>query len=151
MERIGQPGLAKRMGQEARRISSQHRQLDDLFALVTGAIRCDAATEACRCFGRFCDALEAHFSLEDGFYFPAVHGMRPELAEELSALSRDHAVFREQMQQIAQALETGELARCNGQLDVFADLLARHEEREERLLARIRGEGEAGSPDGEAS
>lgn len=140
---MDQPGLEKRMGSEARRISSQHRQLDELYALVADAVGRGDAAEAHRGFVRFGDALEAHFSLEDGLYFPALHGMRRDLEAELEALSREHAEFRAQLAELGRLLEAGDLARCDGQLDRFVVALARHEGREEQLLERIRRSGEA--------
>ena len=137
---IDQPGLEKRVGREARRISSQHRQLDELYGLIARALQDNAPEPARASFVRFCDALEAHFSLEDGFYFPAVHGMRPELGAELDQLSSAHESFRRQIQELSPLFEAGELARCEPLFDQLIIELARHEGQEEELLARIRGE-----------
>lgn len=136
---IEQPGLEKRMGREARRISSQHRQLDELYALVEDALeRGDAADAALR-LTRFADALEAHFSLEDNLYFPALRGMRPELGGELEALSREHGEMLVSLAAIRTRLDGGDAGGCAADLEALALRLAGHEAREEDLVARIRG------------
>jgi hypothetical protein len=141
---IEQPGLKRRMGKEARRISSQHRQLDILYEMVTRAADQGDAEAARTHFTRFADALDAHFSLEDGFYFPALHGMRPELTGELEELSREHVGFRSEVEALGALLEQGETAGFSQRLDALAVGLAHHEGAEERLLARLRPEGATG-------
>ncbi len=138
---IDQPGLRPRMGREARRISSQHRQLDTLFELLQGALIRRAAEDARASFTRFCDALDAHFSLEDGFYFPAVHGMHPQLQAQLSALSEEHAGFRAELEALGPVLEGGAFEDAGRRLEALAERLAAHEEREEALVGRLQRGG----------
>jgi hypothetical protein len=136
---IEQPGLEKRMGKEARRISSQHRQLDVLYGVVADALQRGDARSSRAGFERFCDALDAHFSLEEGFYFPALHGMRPELGAELAELAREHGELRALLEELRPRFDGAGLDGCAAALDAFAARLARHEGVEERLVARIRG------------
>ena len=89
-----QPGLRLRVAIEQRRISSQHRQLDEIYALVVTALTEQPLPEARQAFQRFRDAWEAHTSLEDGFYFPALHGLHPEIEPRLAVFAREHAGFR---------------------------------------------------------
>lgn len=134
-----QPGLRRRMLREARRISSQHRQLDDFHAALADALARGTADEARASFVRFGDALDAHFSLEDQLYFPALRGLRPDLDAQLAALVREHAEFRADLEALQQALDAAALEDGAARLDRFADALARHEEREERLVEEIAG------------
>jgi hypothetical protein len=137
-----QPGLRLRMGQEARRISSQHRQLDVLFALVAAAVRRGAPREARDAFLRFGDALDAHVSLEDELYFPALRGLRPALADDLAVLEREHRAFREQTEALRRlfdaAYDSAGLARCEAPLEQLVTAVEDHEGREELLIAQIR-------------
>lgn len=130
-----QPGLRLRMAHEARRISSQHRQLDSLYWLVVAALERRAPAQACTAFVRFRDALDAHMSLEDELYFPALRGLRPELEPELAGLVRDHRRFRRSLDALAGAFADGNGAACAGGLESFATGFADHEQREEHLLA----------------
>jgi len=139
---LDQPGLRLRMGHEARRISSQHRQLDALFALVAGAVARGAPREARDAFVRFSDALDAHISLEDELYFPALRGLRPALAEDLTALGNEHRDFREQTETLRglfdAAFDSESLLRCEAPLERLVSAVEAHEGREELLIAQIR-------------
>lgn len=135
--REGQPGLERRMGREARRISSQHRQLDELYGMVADALELADAEAARLAFQRFADALDAHFSLEDGLYFPALHGLRPELGGPLADLARQHGELRQDVAAVRNHLEQGDLEGAAAALDRLVPALARHEGVEERLLAGL--------------
>jgi len=136
-----QPGLRLRVGREARRISSQHRQLDVFHAGVVAALEAGDARRARSEFLRFHDALDAHFTMEDHIHFPALHGMRPELDDGLSALVREHQQFRRDLEELARLLEDGELATCQERLEAFVTRLAAHEGREERMGRYVTGLG----------
>jgi len=140
---IEQPGLRLRLHGEVRRISSQHRQLDLLYAAVVEALESGSADDTGDALGRFRDAFDAHTRLEDGFYFPALRGLRPELAGPLEVLVREHARFREDFARLAARLSASGLEGFGDVLDAFAAELADHEAREEALLAGQSGAGPA--------
>lgn len=133
-----EPGVALRMSLEARRISSQHRQLDAIYGLVVDAVNRRLREAARSAFNRFQDAIEAHFSLEEEFYFPALHGMRSDLTADLDHLVGEHGVLREAIAGCEQCLGHAEFPHCMDLLDQLATSLADHEDREEQVLARIR-------------
>jgi hypothetical protein len=135
--KLRQPGLERRMGREARRISSQHRQLDDLYGLVAQGLAEGDPPGTRVAFQRFADALDAHFSLEDGLYFPALHGLRPELGEPLAELAREHVRLREEVAGVQECLDRDDLDAAGSALDRLISDLARHEGVEERLLADL--------------
>jgi len=134
-----QPGLRMRVSREARRISNQHRQLDLFYEMVLRSLAREDVDRARSEFLRFHDALEAHFTVEERIHFPALHGLRPELDEELAALVEDHKAFRATLEQLADLLEKKDLARCSHELDRFVVQLAAHEGREERMAERVTG------------
>jgi hypothetical protein len=140
---MDQPGLRVRMGAERRRISSQHRQLDAIYGRVEAAIAKGAFPEAREALGRFRDAWEAHTSLEDGFYFPALRGLRPAVGAQLEALSAEHARSMQQLAELEALVEQQDRAALEAALERFVAHLADHEGREERLLAELTG-GTAG-------
>jgi hemerythrin superfamily protein len=141
---IGQRGLERRLRRETQRISSQHQQLDSLYAITTQALETGSVEAARSAFLRFSDALEAHVDLEDDFFFPAVRGLRPDLVSDLEALSSEHRGFRADLAELNRALEAGHVKRAEATLGEFVKRLAAHEEREEKLLARIRASEDAG-------
>ncbi|MBW2240663.1 MAG: hemerythrin domain-containing protein [Deltaproteobacteria bacterium] len=133
-ELMREPGTHKRMSREARRISSQHRKLDTLYGLVVDALGHGRLPEGRSAFQRFHDALEAHFSLEDELYFPALHGLRSDLGDELARLSGEHEALRRALDEVENAFRGAHLGDCERLLDHVATAIADHEEQEEQLL-----------------
>lgn len=131
------PGLDKRLRYEANRISSQHKKLDELYEAVRHDLERRARHTAHVSFGRFRDALEAHFEIEDRVYFPAVHGMCPEHRALLDVLSADHVGFCEQLLCIHRLVESNELEESEQRLQGLVVVLREHEQREDGLLALL--------------
>lgn len=131
------PGLGKRLRYEADRISSQHRKLDQLYEALRRDLERRARHTACISFGRFRDALEAHFEIEDRVYFPAVHGLCPEHRGLLDRLSSDHVVFCEELVSIQRLLESDELDESEQRLVELISGLRGHERREDGLLSQL--------------
>ena len=137
--RIEQPGLRLRLSGESRRISSQHRQLDVLYALVVQALEGGSLEAVRKALERFRDAWEAHTSLEDGFYFPALRGLRPALARPLEVFSAEHGHFRDAFGRLEGSLAAADLPGLGASLEGLAAEIADHEAREEALLAELTG------------
>ena len=129
-------GLELRMRRESVRISSQHRQLDEHWARVREALERGETGRARRTFAHYADALEAHLSLEDDFYYPALHGLSPALGGELAALAREHTSLRSSLASVREELARSGAATSSSTLTGFFAALADHERREEALLAR---------------
>ncbi|MDH3687477.1 MAG: hemerythrin domain-containing protein [Myxococcales bacterium] len=139
---VSQPGLRTRMGQESRRISSQHRQLDTLYGLIVAALRGGERDRAERALQRFGDAFDAHISLEDGFYFPALRGMQAHVGAELDGLSEEHERFRRDLEALNAEIRVDSLDAVEVSLDDFITRVAAHEGREEALLASLTQRGD---------
>jgi len=136
-----EPGVHWRMQGEARRISSQHRQLDLFYGMLEEALERGSLQGARVAFVRFRDALDAHITLEDKVFFPALHGLLPpELGAQLTGLVREHEAMRRVLDELQDLLAEGAVESCVRELDAFAEQIADHERREERLLADLRGE-----------
>jgi len=134
---VKQDGLEKRIAFEARRISSQHRQLDAFHELVARALEAGDPTAVLAAFTRFRDALEAHFAMEDDVFFPALHGLRPELESELTALVQQHHALRAQLVRVQELFDAERIGDGGRVLDAMVDVLIEHETREERLQAGV--------------
>jgi hypothetical protein len=132
-----QPGLRMRMGREAGRISSQHAQLGAFFEGVARALERGDGMAAASAFTRFGDAFDAHISLEDHLFFPALHGMRPDFDRELTRLVAEHEGFRRDLNRLERTIEEGDLHSAARDMDVLGRALADHEAREEELVRRI--------------
>ncbi len=124
------------MGIEARRIAAQHRKLRQLQAKVIESLAAGQPPEDRRgAFQRFHDALESHFSLEEDLYFPALHGLRPELEDRLIALKNEHESLRRGLAELQPVFATSDTNRCRRSLDGFVLSMTNHESREETLIA----------------
>ena len=132
-------GLALRLGKEAQRVASQHRQLDDFHAVFSDALASGDTSAARLALARFREALEAHFSLEEDFYFPALHGQRAALAPELARLVREHAVLRAALAEVADVLAREDVRAGQGGLAAWLPRLREHERAEERLIVDANG------------
>ena len=134
---IEDKGLKHRLAGEARRISSQHDQLNEFCARVAEALGDGDAAAVRAGFQRLHDALEAHFSMEDRVHFPALHGLRPELESEIMGLAEEHVGLRADMEDLDALFTAG---RLEDAAPLFEDLIAAlvaHERAEEKLLASL--------------
>ena len=130
-------GLRMRMRGEERRISSQHKQLGDLFDRILACVDGGGPRMALGEFLLFSTALEAHMAVEEDIYFPALHGLRNDVGEVLAGLVAEHMRIRGELPKVKKRLNGVSEARARQALDELANLVDRHEKQEEDLLARI--------------
>ncbi len=130
-------GLRLRMRGEERRISSQHRQLGDLFERALDSVETLGPRKAVGDFLLFQTALEAHMSVEEDIYFPALHGLRNDLKDELVALVEEHKDIRIALNNVKYLMSQSVAHDAEMALIELANRIEDHEEKEESLLARI--------------
>jgi hypothetical protein len=126
-----------RMRGEERRITSQHGQLDRLCREVYIQIDKYGAAPAIGDYLLFMTALEAHMTVEEDIYFPALHGLRPDAGPELADLVGEHAGVRSQAEEVRSLLKAGDGEAARLALDRLARGISRHESAEEKLISRI--------------
>lgn len=137
-----EPGLQLRVRRLLRQMVAQHRHLKPIYQALGHALA-QGADEARSAFEGYREAIDAHFSLEDDFFFPALHGLRPERASDLEALVREHRGFLADVGRIGEAVRAGDLERAGKALEAFSAALAAHESREEELVSAFRERGQA--------
>jgi hemerythrin superfamily protein len=137
---LADAGLRYRMRRALRQIGEQHLALHEIHERLVSAIASGGRLEARDVFVRFRHAIGAHFELEDGVFFPALHGLHPEEQEALEALGRDHAALLAALQRLVPLLEEAALERFGAAFDTFRRDLAQHEKREEALVSRCADE-----------
>jgi hemerythrin superfamily protein len=125
------------MLQEARRIVSQHRQLDVFREQVSQALRNEDRGRILELFSHFREALEAHIRMEEVTHFPALHGLHPDWDAQLTELVREHQTFRAHLSETAEALRRGQLDRFESSYASFLRTLTAHEAAEEWLFGEI--------------
>ena len=134
-------GLHYRLRRALRQIARQHRQLRELGGGLEEALAGGARAAVRDAFVRYRHAVGAHFELEDGVFFPALHGLDPAQGEPLEELCRDHLSLLERLQGAAALLEAPALDAFRAALAAWRAALAAHERREEELVARVTGAG----------
>jgi len=129
-----QPGLRLRLAQEARRIAGQHAWLASVEATVLRVLQRGTPAEARDALDAYRGALAAHFELEERLHFPALHGLRPELAPAIEALVADHARLRADLEALGARVGTVARDAVTDGFRACAAQLLDHEQREEALL-----------------
>jgi len=129
-------GLLYRVKRAARQIGEQHALLDEILRALRPAIERGDAPEARSLIERYRRAIEAHFTLEEDVFFPAIHGLHPNHAKELEVLGAEHARFRQQLDRLGALLDNG-LGEFEAGLGSYERDLAVHESREERLVREL--------------
>ncbi len=130
-------GLRLRMRGEERRIASQHEKLDVLCREIYALLDKDGPRAAVNDFLLFHQVLEAHMTVEEEIYFPAFHGLRPDLSEELDQLIVEHDELRGGLGALKQALKASETDRARFELERLARRIEEHEAAEEDMIVRI--------------
>ncbi len=123
----------------SRRIASQHHKLESFYSVVSNALAKGEENEADAGLTSFINALDAHFTLEDREWFPALAKIGSTLRRETSELAAEHQKFRHDLDQVRKRLRMKEFEAAIACFDQFLYELARHDDREERMLARIAG------------
>lgn len=137
---LAESGLRYRMRRALRQIGDQHRLLHEIHERLRREIASGERREARESFVRYRHAIGAHFELEDGTFFPALHGLHPQEQGDLEALSREHAELLAALAALAPLLEDAATERFAAGLDAFLRDFSQHERREEALVARIADE-----------
>jgi len=133
------------MASEARRVHSQHTQLHALLGELRRTLETGSDQTARGVFENFADASDAHMRVEETLYFPALHGLMPEVDPELIALRDEHVALRESVARIGELLAARERDAARDELDRLAERSARHEAVEESLIERVRGAAGGGA------
>jgi hypothetical protein len=125
-------GLRLRLLRASQRIEGQHQLLRTLLGDAEDAARSSVDLHAR--LQRLREGLSAHFELEEGTSFPALHGLDAASGPELARLCDDHDGF---LAELTRLLD-GESDAAPRVLRLGRALRA-HERREEGLLARLLG------------
>ena len=134
-------GLQHRLRRAKRQIESQHSHLHTLYESLAAAIA-KGSVEPVRDTGeQLLAAMEAHFALEDGVFFPAVHRLHPKHRQELNDLMRDHERYCKKLVQMLGDLASAGLDSFAAGYRELAASVADHEGREERLIGLLTGDG----------
>jgi iron-sulfur cluster repair protein YtfE (RIC family) len=130
-------GLRYRLRRASRQIAEQHKHMRELAVELEQAFKEQLPDRLKDVLMRFHAAMEAHFALEDGVFFPALHGLHPEQRNELEELSQQHQNFGLELDRLRQSLEEGSLERFATAFYELLKGLALHEQREEKMVRSL--------------
>ena len=130
-------GLKHRVKRLAQQIADQHRHLGALKREIDAALERGERGATGDAFARFEAALGAHFDLEQGFFFPALHGLSPSRSSALEALESEHAILLGRLRGVAAGIEGDPLGATRAALEQCSAALRDHEQREEALVGLI--------------
>ncbi len=130
-------GLQLRVKRLVQQTLDQHRHLSALRREIEVALGRGALSDARSALDRFEVALAAHFDLEQGFFFPALHGLSPSRSADLEALEREHASLLADLRRLGERLDQVPAAASQEALAHWCAVLVDHEKREEGLVAAI--------------
>jgi iron-sulfur cluster repair protein YtfE (RIC family) len=130
-------GLRYRLRRVSRQIAEQHAHMHELGREIERALEDQLPDKLKDVLLRFHAAMDAHFALEDGVFFPALHGLHPEQRDELEDLSRQHQNFGVEVERLSQRLEEGSLERFGTAFYELVSGLASHERREEKMVRAV--------------
>ena len=119
------------------RIASQHHRLESFYSIVSNALARGDEYEAEAGLTSFIDALDAHFTLEECEWFPALASAQSALRQEIAELTIEHEKFLQDLDQVRKRLRMSEFEASFACFDRFLIELARHDDQEERILAGI--------------
>ena len=135
-------GLRFRLQRAARQIAQQHQHLNELLREIDHALAAGDRARLGKIFAAYRGLVDAHFSLEDEVFFPALHGLHPEHGSELEALSSEHVGFGAQLSRLEADLAADLVDSFERGLRGLVDELNRHETREEKLVRQLSDLGE---------
>lgn len=134
MTRLASVGLSKRLGIEGRRIAAQHQLLGELWQAFLDPFDTGDLESARLAFRSLREGVTAHFDVEERVHIPALHGANPSVTQALQEIVSDHRRFRNELDQIVEALSSSDLERIAAMVEPLIRAFADHEAREEGLF-----------------
>jgi iron-sulfur cluster repair protein YtfE (RIC family) len=130
-------GLQHRIQRLAQQTADQHRHLAVLRREIDVAFERGALHDAQSALKRFDLALAAHFELEQGIFFPALHGLAPARVKDLETLEREHTGLLATLRELTARVENVSARASQAALAKWLAGLREHEQREEQLVGEI--------------
>ena len=118
----------------AQKIATQHRLIESLFGGLGSALAARDAVHAQPRIAGLGRALDAHFVLEEGHYFPRLRDARPDCGPDLDRLVEEHLAMRSQVEDVSSCLDRGDWDAAAGTLAALRSLFERHEAFEREIV-----------------
>jgi hemerythrin len=134
-------GLRHRLRRCRRQIEKQHQQLHALHLELGEALAVGDADAARSLVERMLAAIDAHFAMEEGMLFPALHGLDPKSGRDVEAFAAQHARHRERLTDLQGDIAGELVASLAPAYREFAASMFEHEQHEEAWIADLMARG----------
>lgn len=115
----------------------EHSELDALVAVAVEALAGGATATPAEALEDLAEAFEAHFELEETYYFPLVERLSPDQRSAVDAARLGHRKLRWRMEDLLALVEAGDLRAARAALDVLLERFRSHEADEGKLIGRL--------------
>lgn len=127
----------ERMRRSLCQIVEQHGSILILRQALENAVRSGDADAAARCLQRLSGAVEAHFELEEGAYYPPAVPVEGGAADTLLSFIEEHERLRVELRTLHSLLDDARSEDFKRAFDAFSSALTDHEAREEKSMQEL--------------
>ena len=118
-------------------MAHDHRRCDALFADAESSVSDSKWEEGAARFQEFHQAMEHHFSMEEGILFPAFEERIGQVAGPTQVMRMEHIQMRQLLSAMAQAAENRERDGYLGLAETLMIIMQQHNMKEEQMLYRM--------------
>ncbi len=118
----------------ARVLARHHDRCDELLAQADSHVARGDVRSARKATADFRDQIERHFCGEEDWLFPAFEQATGLRSGPTAVMRAEHARMRGLLDQMQAALDSGEVASCEGIATTLAILIGQHNQKEEAML-----------------
>lgn len=115
-------------------LTNDHRQCDDLFAVVEQAVAQGEWEKADAAFARFCAAMNRHFDLEEETLFPQFEAQTGMTMGPTQVMRGEHRQMRELLAAAEVSLEARDADDYSGYAETLLIMAQQHNMKEENIL-----------------
>lgn len=118
----------------SRFMTRDHRVCDDLFTAAENAAGKSDWTACAQNFGKFHDAMEHHFAMEEQVLFPAFEAQTGMTLGPTQVMRSEHVQMREALKRMADAVARQNADAYLGESETLLILMQQHNIKEESVL-----------------
>ena len=115
-------------------LTDDHRQCDDLFAVVEQAVAAGDWDKADAAFARFCAGMLNHFDLEEGTLFPEFEAQTGMTMGPTQVMRSEHRQMRELLAAAEVSLAARDADDYSGYAETLLIMAQQHNMKEENIL-----------------
>ncbi len=115
-------------------LAADHRHCDDCFVAVEQAVAAAAWAGATTQFVAFADAMERHFSAEEGLLFPAFEERTGMRMGPTQVMRSEHAQMRQLLAAAGESLAAQDADDYSGNAETLLIMMQQHNMKEENVL-----------------